>query len=103
MWPLLFVLYLGLDYLDPSVPGIFFFDNHALFLDGAVEVRGQRTTAGAPEAPIPRPFGRAIAAPEPAPGPTHTAVRPSRRHAHNTRLHRFERRSVASPSAPEDH
>src|SRR5215475_8975797 len=39
-WGVLFVvLYLALDFCDPSVPGVFFFDSTHLFMDSVVEVK----------------------------------------------------------------
>ena len=38
-WALLLVVYLGADFLDPSVPGIFFLDRDRLFVDSVVEVK----------------------------------------------------------------
>jgi len=33
------VLYLAADFMDPSIPGVFFFDSKELFVDGAVQVK----------------------------------------------------------------
>lgn len=38
-WALLVVLYLAADFMDPSIPGAFFFDSKELFVDGAVQVK----------------------------------------------------------------
>jgi len=42
-WVLLLTLYLGVDFMDPSIPGVFFFETEALFMDGVVEAKS--TTA----------------------------------------------------------
>jgi hypothetical protein len=34
------VLYVGVDVLDPSVPGVFFFDAEHLFVDGVIQGTG---------------------------------------------------------------
>ena len=37
---MLFLLYIAMDFCDPSIPGVFFLDNDALFADGIVNVKG---------------------------------------------------------------
>jgi hypothetical protein len=37
VWTLLLMLYIFGDVLDPSVPGIFFFESDQLFIDGVVD------------------------------------------------------------------
>jgi hypothetical protein len=38
-WTLLLLLYIVADFADPSIPGVFFFDSGALFIDGVVQVK----------------------------------------------------------------
>src|SRR5215467_8788230 len=38
------VFYIALDFCDPSVPGVFFFDSSHLFMDGVVEVKALDST-----------------------------------------------------------
>jgi hypothetical protein len=38
-WALLFLLYVTIDFLDPSIPGVFFFETESLFVDGVVQAR----------------------------------------------------------------
>jgi hypothetical protein len=54
-WLLLLLLYIGADFLDPSIPGVFFLDNHALFLDGAVEAKSYQGPAADLRGPAPDP------------------------------------------------
>jgi hypothetical protein len=42
-WTLLLLFYLIADFTDPSVPGVFFFDNDALFVDGAIQAKSDTT------------------------------------------------------------
>jgi len=38
-WALLLFLYVAADFMDPSIPGAFFFDGEVLFIDGAVQLK----------------------------------------------------------------
>lgn len=58
-WTLLLFLYIGADFVDPSIPGIFFFDNHSLFVDGVVQFKGQQVSASVPKGST-SPLGRSI-------------------------------------------
>lgn len=40
-WALLLLFYVGADFMDPSIPGAFFFDSEELFIDGAVQAKSQ--------------------------------------------------------------
>jgi len=40
---LLLLLYITADFMDPLVPGVFFFDNDALFVDGAIQFKSTST------------------------------------------------------------
>jgi hypothetical protein len=42
------LLYISLDFCDPSVPGVFFFDSSHLFMDGVVEVKALDSTGMSP-------------------------------------------------------
>ena len=50
--PLLLLLYITVDFMDPSVPGVFFFDNDALFVDGVVQVKAHASRDLTPIEPI---------------------------------------------------
>lgn len=41
-WTLLLLLYVAIDLMDPSLPGVFFFESESLFVDGAVQARAER-------------------------------------------------------------
>jgi hypothetical protein len=43
-WTLLLLIYIAIDFMDPSIPGVFFFDNDALFMDGAVQAKSDAPT-----------------------------------------------------------
>jgi hypothetical protein len=43
-WTLLLLLYITVDFMDPSIPGVFFFDNDALFVDGVVQAKSTAST-----------------------------------------------------------
>lgn len=38
-WALFMLLYVGVDFCDPSIPGVFFFDSSNLFMDGIVQAK----------------------------------------------------------------
>jgi hypothetical protein len=38
-WALLLLLYVAIDFTDPSIPGVFFFDTEAFFVDGVVQAK----------------------------------------------------------------
>jgi len=46
LWPLLLLLYVVIDFSDPSIPGVFFFETDQLFVEAAV------TLAKATPAPV---------------------------------------------------
>ena len=49
------LLYLGADYCDAALPGVFCFDTESFYVDAAVQPRGsaQRTRVSAPAPPVP--------------------------------------------------
>lgn len=57
-WVLLVGLYVAADFMDPSIPGVFFFDSEELFVDGAVQVKSNASRDYVVTAP-PRLFGDA--------------------------------------------
>ena len=46
---LLALLYIAADFMDPSIPGVFFFDADQLFIDGAVQAKTSVTHDARPE------------------------------------------------------
>jgi hypothetical protein len=38
-WLLLLLLYVAIDFMDPSIPGVFFFDTEFFFVDGVVQAK----------------------------------------------------------------
>ena len=38
-WPLLLILYVVADFVDPSIPGVFFFESKQLFVDGVIQAK----------------------------------------------------------------
>jgi hypothetical protein len=99
----LFLLYVGADFLDPSIPGVFFLDNDALYVDGVVQTKGQPSLTPAHHGPPPDPAGLTqVVSPRLAPS------RPTRGGPTLQRSveQAFARRSLsrpASPRATEDH
>jgi hypothetical protein len=60
------LLYIGLDFCDPSVPGVFFFDSSHLFMDGVVEVKALDSTGMSPT-PSETAAAAGVVTPSPAP------------------------------------
>jgi hypothetical protein len=52
--PLLILFCVTADLMDPAVPGVFFFDNGAFFVDGVVQLKGRTATDLAPLEPMPK-------------------------------------------------
>lgn len=52
-WTLILLLYVVADFMDPSIPGVFFFDSGVLFIDGVVQVKSDASTSVAMPAPMP--------------------------------------------------
>lgn len=50
---LLLLLYVTADFMDPSVPGVFFFDNDVLFVDGVVQLKSNASADLTPTEPMP--------------------------------------------------
>jgi len=94
---LLILLYIGADFLDPSLPGVFFLDNQALFVDGAVQAKGYQLDATAIRESRPVPH-RLIPVVEccQALSPRMRAARSPLRHP----THAFERHASASSASP---
>jgi hypothetical protein len=55
-WALLLFLYIAFDFMDPSIPGVFFFDSDELFVDGVVQLKSHTSRDLA--ATEPTAFGR---------------------------------------------
>jgi len=51
--PLLILLYITADFVDPAAPGVFFIDNQAFFVDGVVQLKGHPSRDLAPIEPMP--------------------------------------------------
>ena len=43
------LIYITLDFLDPAIPGVFFFDSDQLFVDGVVQVATDSNGERAPD------------------------------------------------------
>src|SRR5712691_5053018 len=50
---LLLSLYITVDFMDPSIPAAFFFDNDVLFVDGVVQLKSNALTDLTPTEPMP--------------------------------------------------
>jgi len=100
-WTLLLLLYIGADFIDPSVSGVFFLDNEALFVDSVVHAKGS-VRALAPPEPDARPSAAVVVALSPMSSPTRPAVPGSRAPSQAPPA----RRSLSPPAPPpavEDH
>jgi hypothetical protein len=49
-WPLLLLLYVVVDFADPSIPGVFFFETDQLFVEAAVTLAKATTSTVMPAA-----------------------------------------------------
>jgi hypothetical protein len=49
---LLLLLYITADFMDPSIPGVFSFENDALFVDGVVQLKSSASADLTPTAPL---------------------------------------------------
>jgi hypothetical protein len=47
------LLYITVDFMDPSIPGVFFFDNDILFVDGMIQLKSNASTDLTPTEPMP--------------------------------------------------
>jgi len=101
-WTLLLVLYIGVDFVDPSTPGVFFFDNDALFMDGVVQPRGE-VVASPAHAESPQPVDRVSDVIESPDVSSKLIVFAPTRHGRRTQFLRDSPTSSARPSASEDH
>lgn len=52
---LVLLLYVAADFMDPSIPGVFFFDGGVLFVDGVIQLKSSASSSVA--TPQPPPFG----------------------------------------------
>jgi hypothetical protein len=44
-WTLLLLIYITVDFMDPSIPGVFFFGSDELFVDGAIQAKSDAFNA----------------------------------------------------------
>lgn len=102
LWTVLLVLYITADYLDPTLPGVFFLGSATLFMDSVVvqttAVMPNKALAAA-DPPIVERGTRDGAGPVSRPGTEGSLTRRRKFHAH-------VRQPSAPPSAtssPEDH
>jgi hypothetical protein len=51
--PLLVLLYITADFIDPAAPGVFFFDHDAFFVDSVIQFKSRTPRDLARIAPIP--------------------------------------------------
>ena len=47
-WAFLMLLYISADFVDPSVPGVFFLDNESLFVDSVIQAKHTAVILKAP-------------------------------------------------------
>jgi hypothetical protein len=89
--------YVGADFLDPSVPGVFFFDSERLFVDSAVQTKTDTHTmaVAAPSEPD-RPFDAPELSPS-MPPPGHGEVVTSAR----SPSHLFARSQLGRSADPD--
>jgi hypothetical protein len=52
-WTLLLLIYITVDFMDPSIPGVFFFGSDELFVDGAIQAKSDASTHLATPEPVP--------------------------------------------------
>jgi hypothetical protein len=50
---LLLLLYVVVDFTDPSIPGVFFFDSSLLFVDSAIQLKSGASTHRTAAEPMP--------------------------------------------------
>jgi hypothetical protein len=50
---LVLLLYVAADFMDPSIPGVFFFDGGVLFVDGVIQLKSNVSTSVATLQPPP--------------------------------------------------
>jgi hypothetical protein len=101
-WTLLILVYITVDFLDPSIPGVFFLDNDALFVDSVVHPKQVSSVLPAPvsRAALPIDIAR-DAGVRTALGPALTGVGRVDRGARP--LARRHLPSSSPSSSPEDH
>jgi hypothetical protein len=103
-WVFILMLYIGMDFLDPSVPGVFFLDNDALFMDGLVQAKECHDAGPAVLDASPYPHRLGVVVPSrPSPPTRDVVLRPPP----NRRIVSVSDRSspfqAASPSTADDH
>jgi hypothetical protein len=103
-WVFVLLLYIGLDFLDPSVPGVFFLDNEALFMDGLVQAKESHDVGAAvlDASPYPHRLGVVIAS-RPTPPTQDLSLRPPPRHRVLSFPNRSSSLQAASPDTADDH
>lgn len=52
-WALLLCLYIAVDFMDPSIPGVFFFDSEVLFVDAVIQLKSNASRDRAASDPMP--------------------------------------------------
>ncbi len=52
LFTLCLLLYITADFMDPLTPGVFFFENDALFVDGVVQFKSDVSTSPTPLPPM---------------------------------------------------
>jgi hypothetical protein len=97
---LFLLLYVTADFMDPLTPGVFSFEEDALFVDGVVQLKSSASADLTPTAPVMRSGGGpADCDDENAAAKGRTVARPSRlRHVFWKNLKHDDSASFASPS-----
>jgi hypothetical protein len=100
-WALLFLLYVTIDFLDPSIPGVFFFDTESFFVDGVVQAKSTDSNNLAAAEPVR--FGGTVDRNDEIAGASLrvSARSPVARQTHWKSLKRDHSASFASSSTPD--
>ena len=103
LWALVLLLYVIIDFTDPSTPGVFFFDTDHLFVDAAVTLAKTTPSAVTPAAsPRSEDSGRSPRElSEPAPTSRALGRPPDVRARHHVRSDSFH--DASASVSPEDH
>jgi hypothetical protein len=98
---LLVFVYITADFMNPSVPGVFFFDNDAFFVDGVIQVKSNASADRTPTEPKPFAFWADYVDTSSA-AKVRAVARPTRpQHLLWKNLKRDDSRSFASSSPPD--
>ena len=103
--PILFLAWLLIDFVDPSLPGVFYFEGQQLFMDGAVATSSATPAVKVAQTHQPprarRADDREIVATSPQPSRSNVALRhsPQRRPDRHSQLYVGD----LSPGAPDPH